>query len=127
MHVDGVERRKFKRVFFNPEDQIAVTLTIPGDSSESFPATLLNVSEGGMGVVATRNKTPKITNGSQLVVREIILPDLDGVIKDVEIITRHVLDLSMYDHITFGCEFTSINENEREKIRDFVAIRFKDL
>ena len=123
----NIERRKFKRVFFNPEDRVIINLSFLGETRESLPVTVLNVSEGGLGFVAVRDKAQKITKGTQLLIDRIVLPGKEDIIDNVEAITRYVMDLQTYDHITFGCEFIKISENDREKIRDFVSASFSSM
>lgn len=114
------ERRKFQRIFFSIEDGIQGTFAFSDRQKGSLTATIINLSEGGLGLALSKDKGKRIETGDH-----IILAQVKG-IKELECLTnvdaevKWILDNPSLEGIGFGCEFLDIPESMRGAIQRFV-------
>jgi len=66
-----IEKRKYKRFFFPKENKIIIHLSSPKLKSHFMKARLLDISEGGIGVVVKRNDTLYITKGTEFIIENL--------------------------------------------------------
>ena len=110
------ERRKYRRVFFNKEDEITASFTFPGIQEEPVEAGVMNLSEEG--VCLTYRKNPAITIKKDDV---LILTQLKGTTPELEfdklkIEVKWVMDEDFFEHEQIGCRITNASESLKEQI-----------
>ena len=115
------ERRRFQRVFFAVEDEVKGTFAFADIQKGSFTATVINLSESGVGLVLSKDETTKKIRKDD----HLILTQLNG-IKGLESLTnmraeiKWVLDDPSLEYIGFGCEFYDVPESMRKALQTFV-------
>jgi c-di-GMP-binding flagellar brake protein YcgR len=105
MDLEGQERRESKRVFFDLEDNIGVTLSPAMSSIKSIPGVLLSLSSGGISIAAAKNQRKNIKEGDILVVTDLQLPDTIEDIARIEVEVKYIIFYKKSDRITIGCGF----------------------
>ena len=114
------ERRGSQRIFFSIEDGIQGTFASPDFHKGSLKASIINLSESGVGLVLSKDETKKIGKGDYLT-----LTQLNG-IKGLESLTnikteiKWILDNPELGFVGCGCEFHDVPEPMREAIQTFI-------
>jgi c-di-GMP-binding flagellar brake protein YcgR len=113
------EKRKYKRIYFSSEEYIAARFTLAGNGG-FFNATVLNMGEGGLGLLLNKLETARPSVGDLVVVDKIEnragnLSALVGVRAKVV----WVAQLDELQSISFGCEFLELLPSAREDLQLF--------
>jgi len=66
------ERRKYERVFFSNQDDLAGILKLSDNHEEFLTAFVKDLSEGGLGFAVKKDQKNKIITGSQLTLKKIL-------------------------------------------------------
>ena len=114
------ERRRYKRVFFSGQDDLAAILKISDNHEEFLTVFVKDLSEVGLGFAVKRDQKDKIITGSQLTLKKIRGSEHLGFITDWKLEVLWVLDCDELEHVGFGCRFLDMPQAVREKIRDHV-------
>ena len=115
----AVERR-FTRIFFS--DKVNSLLSSVENKQESFPATLLNISEGGLQCSLQKNPQIKFQHNDYLILKQLIdFPELTN-LTDILIQIKWVMDNEYLDHVTIGAEFCELSRNQHETLQSFVNV-----
>lgn len=123
MDLEGQERRETKRVFFDLEDNINITLSPAMSSIKAIPGTLLSLSTGGLSIAAAKNLRKNIREGDILVVTNLHLPDTVEAIARIEVEVRYIIFYKKSDRITIGCIFKRVSGLVTQQIENFVNKR----
>ncbi len=123
MDLERQERRESKRVFFDLEDNIGVTLSPAMSSIKAIPGTLLSLSAGGLSVAADKNQRKNIREGDILVVTNLKLPDTSDVIARIEVEVKYIIFYKKSDRITIGCVFRRPTGLVTQQIEKFINER----
>ena len=123
MDLEGQERRETKRVFFDLEDNINITLSPAMSSIKAIPGTLLSLSTGGLSIAAAKNLRKNIREGDILVVTNLKLPDTVEAIPRIEVEVRYIIFYKKSDRITIGCIFKRVSGLVTQQIENFVNKR----
>ncbi len=109
------DRREQKRYIFSKEENATMMVSVNG-SQRSIENSLLNVSEGGMGLAADKGVAQDIEVGSELHVVSLKgAPDLQRLQK-VSLSVRWITKHEAFDHLCIGCEFCNLPEEARMEI-----------
>ena len=115
------ERRRFQRVFFAVEDEVKGTFAFADVQKGSLTATVINLSESGIGLALSKDETTKqIREGDHL-----ILTELNGIkglesLANIKAEIKWVLDDPSLEYVGFGCEFYDVPESMRKSLQTFV-------
>ncbi|MFC2145784.1 PilZ domain-containing protein [Acidobacteriota bacterium] len=123
MALEGKERRESKRVFFDLEDNIGVTLSPAMSSIKAIPGTILSLSAGGLSIAAAKNQRKNIREGDILVVANLQLPDTHETITRIEVEVKYIIFYKKSDRITIGCVFKRASGLVTQQIEEFINKR----
>lgn len=123
MDLEGQERRETKRVFFDLEDNINITLSPAMSSIKAIPGTLLSLSTGGLSIAAAKNLRKNIREGDILVVTNLKLPDTVEAIPRIEVEVRYIIFYKKSERITIGCIFKRVSGLVTQQIENYVNKR----
>ena len=123
MDLEGQERRESKRVFFDLEDNIGVTISPAMSSIKAIPGTLLSLSTGGLSVAVAKNQRKNIREGDILVIANLQLPDTIAAIARMEVEIKYIIFYKKSDRITIGCVFKKISGLVTQQIEEFINKR----
>jgi c-di-GMP-binding flagellar brake protein YcgR len=123
MDQEGQERRESKRVFFDLDDNIGVTLSPAMSSIKEIPGTLLSLSSGGLSIAAAKNQRKNIREGDILVVANLQLPDTIEAIARIELEVKYIIFYKKSDRITIGCVFKRPAGLVIQQIEEFINKR----
>lgn len=114
------QRRRFQRIFFSLEDRIKGTFVFSDLQKGILTAYIINVSEGGVGLVLSKDGKERIGKGEHLILTQIKGNKKLELLINVEAEIKWVLDNPSLDFIGFGCEFLNVSEPMRDAIRTFI-------
>ena len=123
MNIEVQERRESKRVFFDLEDNISVTLSPAMSSIKAIPGILLSLSVGGLSVAADKNQKKNIREGDTLVLANLQLPDNDPAIARLEVEVKYIIFYKKSERITIGCVFKRPSGVVTKQIQEFIDKR----
>jgi len=123
MNIEVQERRESKRVFFDLEDNISVTLSPAMSSIKAIPGILLSLSVGGLSVAADKNQKKNIREGDTLVLANLQLPDNDQAIARLEVEVKYIIFYKKSERITIGCVFKKPSGVVTKQIQEFIDKR----
>jgi c-di-GMP-binding flagellar brake protein YcgR len=114
------ERRKFQRIFFSIEDGIHGTFAFSDRQKGSLTATIINLSEGGLGLALSKDKGKKIRTGDHVILTQV--KGIQGLesLANVKAEIKWILDNPSLEDMGFGCEFLDIPASMRGAIQRFV-------
>lgn len=114
------EKRSSQRIFFSIEDGIKGVFAFPDQQKGLFTATIINISEGGLGLALSKDKKDRIDKGDYVVLTHIMgIQGLES-FANVEAEIRWILDNPSFEFVGFGCGFLNIPEPLRDAIRIFI-------
>ncbi len=117
------EQRESRRAFFTLEDNFCASIAFPGNDVKPVPVTVLSISEGGISILGTRCKLPAIHVGDRLLLIDIHTPEPLGIINQVKVAVKYMVDDNRRARLSLGCEFLEIPGRNYRKIHDFVRKR----
>lgn len=123
MDLEGQERRESKRVFFDLEDNIGVTLSPAMSSIKAIPGILLSLSSGGLSIAAAKNQRKNIKEGDILVVGNLQLPEKIEAIARIEVEVKYIIFYKKSDRITIGCVFNRPSGLVTQQIDEYINKR----
>ena len=123
MDPEGPERRESKRVFFDLEDNIGITLSPAMSSIKAIPGTLLSLSSGGLSIAAAKNQRKNIREGDILVIANLLLPDTHEPIARIEVEVKYIIFYKKSDRITIGCVFKRPSGLVTQQIEGYINKR----
>ena len=123
--------RSSPRVFFSDDDAVIAYLETDGPSKKEFPATVMNMSEGGLGMAALPRSCGMLQTGDLLYLKSVKVKDPASTIRGIrtkggptvtgiKTKVRWVLEDSNSDRLTMGVEFLGIDVQIQGVIRQFL-------
>jgi len=114
------ERRRYKRVFFSNQNDLAGILKLSDNHEVFLTAIIKDLSEGGLGFAVKRDQNNKIIAGSQLTLKNIRGSEHLTFMTDLKLEVMWVLDSGKLKNVGIGCRFLDIPQAVKEKIREYV-------
>ncbi len=113
-----IEQRKHNRLLFSAADQVKALIEVPDQGIAT--ATVLDISESGIGISLAQNEI-FIDQGERCIMVE--LRGLIGIHFDfgIEIEVRWLLNHEALSLLALGCQFIDIPPPVRAALRNFVA------
>jgi c-di-GMP-binding flagellar brake protein YcgR len=119
------EKRRYTRIIFNERNRVQAIIALPHqqDPARQMPASVLNMSEGGLQASIERKKFQEVQQGGT-----VLLSRIAGV-QDVESLSNipmrliWVMDNEYLEHVLLGMSFLTLSEGQREALRSFVTNR----
>jgi c-di-GMP-binding flagellar brake protein YcgR len=109
------EKRKFERYVFHNDDRIIILLAL-GNHCGTIEAKILNISQGGLGVVIERKTTLSLKEDAILFLEEVVEDGWIAGLKGHSVRVKWILDYKPLNNIAIGCEFIDLNEKCRLEI-----------
>ncbi|WPD24102.1 MAG: PilZ domain-containing protein [Candidatus Electrothrix scaldis] len=120
-----VEKRRYTRVIFNEKNRVLAVVALPGQQQPELemPASVLNMSEGGMQISIERKKFWEMRQGDTVLLSCITgVSDLEP-LKGIPMKIIWAMDNEYLEHVLFGMSFSFLSGKERGVIRAFVKNR----
>lgn len=141
----SVERRKFERAYFSPDDDVTGVIFVHGQLSQHISGnvsclsivedeigsgsdiggSISNLSMGGLYLIVRKDKAVNLEVGSVLTLKEIQVTILNKLDLDIEMQIRRIHEYEFVDHIGLGCEFSNINGESFEVVKQLVEWRLR--
>ena len=119
------EKRRYTRVIFNEHTRVhaVVFFTDQQDTVQEMPASVLNMSEGGVQISIERRKFHEMRPGDT-----VLLSRLTGVqqlkaLKNLSMQVIWMMDNEYLEHILLGMSFSALTEKQRGILCSFVENR----
>lgn len=122
MAEQGKEKRKFKRIPFSPEKKMTAICIHPGNDNESITMNISNISVGGVGLIAKKDKIKALDINDNLILNQVEgHRDLDFM-KEIKLEVKWILNSEIMEHVGFGCEFINASDLFVQKIQRFMDV-----
>jgi len=119
------EKRRYTRIIFNEHNKVEAVVVLPGkqDPILQMPASVLNMSEGGIQVSIERKKYQEMQQGGAVQLASLTgIADLEPLM-DIPAQVVWVMDNKYLGHILLGISFTLLSEKQRGILRFFIENR----
>jgi hypothetical protein len=111
----GKEKRRFERYVFPNNDRI-IALLATDNGGGNIKARILNISQGGLGLVVERTKIDSLKEEAVLSIKEIAGKGLMTGLEGHSVKVKWILDYEPLNNLAIGCEFIDLNEECRLEI-----------
>ncbi len=118
MKKSQIDLRKFSRVFFSIKDHVEGKIVVAAD--QLVPVRFVNLSEGGIAFVCNRIQASHFLK-DQIVALKPPRTGLLAFLGEAECEVKYVLTVECIPLATIGCEFTTLSDAARDKIRKIVG------
>ena len=118
---DFIEKRRYPRIFFPVGQKIEADI-VHEDSGQTVQVTLLDISEGGVGLRQKRREDIAIAEGDRLLLRAIHGQPYLRALSRISLEVRWVLDDAFLDYIALGGQFLDLAEKDRALLQDFTLL-----
>jgi c-di-GMP-binding flagellar brake protein YcgR len=119
------EKRRHTRIIFNERNRVQALVGLPDkqDPARQMPASVLNMSEGGIQASIERKKFQDMKQGGTVLLSRIAeVQDLEA-LSDVPMQLIWIMDNEYLKHVLLGMSFLTLSEGQRGSLRSFVANR----
>lgn len=120
------ERRKYQRIFFSIEDGIKGIFAFTDHHKGLLTASIINISEGGLGLALSKDKKNSIAQGDYVILSHITGVEGLEPLTNVEVEIKWIVDSPSLEFLGFGCEFLAVSESMKEAIRLFIDARYRE-
>jgi len=119
------EKRRHTRVIFNERNRVQAAVALPDQQGfdQQMPASVLNMSEGGMQVSIERKKFQEMGQGDTVLLSRITGVQGVEALKDLSVRVIWIMDNEYLEHVLLGMSFSALSERQRGILRLFVANR----
>ncbi|MCI5192341.1 MAG: PilZ domain-containing protein [Candidatus Electrothrix sp. AU1_5] len=122
------EKRRYTRVIFNEQNKVQALISLPYQPEsqgplQQMPASVLNMSEGGLQVSVERKKFQTVEQGDNALLTSLTgVPDLVS-LTDIPVQIIWIMDNEYLEHILLGISFFELSERQHKILRFFVEHR----
>ncbi|MCI5136736.1 MAG: PilZ domain-containing protein [Candidatus Electrothrix sp. AW2] len=122
------EKRRYTRVIFNEQNKVQALISLPRQPEsqgplQQMPASVLNMSEGGLQVPVERKKFQTVEQGDNALLTSLTgVPDLVS-LTDIPVQIIWIMDNEYLEHILLGISFFELSERQHKILRFFVEHR----
>jgi len=114
------DRRKFKRILFSVEDEVAGVVSLSESDDDAMAFKIADFSAGGLRFLIQKVDWGEIKKGDTLLLQTINGKSQLNFISDLQIEVKWIMDDPVFRHVMIGCEFSDISDTDRERIEQFV-------
>jgi hypothetical protein len=111
----STENRRFKRYVFPDDDRIIALLALD-NGGETVEAIIINISQGGLGLVIEKTKIDSLKEETVLFLKDVGGKGRIAGLKGHSLKVKWVLDYEPLNNLAIGCEFIDLNEECRLEI-----------
>ncbi len=112
------EKREYPRVNLQISDGYFGSFKLKNE--EVLQAPIVNISAGGLNMVAPQNAQSKIQEGDRLLLQSIAGGTNFKFLSDIKAEIRWIKPLDLPDYIAVGCKFADLGDSVREQLMGFV-------
>jgi c-di-GMP-binding flagellar brake protein YcgR len=119
------EKRRYTRIIFNERNRVQAIIALPHqqDPARQMPASVLNMSEGGLQASIERKKFQEMQQGDTVLLSHIAgVQDLES-LSDIPMRLIWIMDNEYLEHVLLGMSFSTLSEGQREALHSFVTNR----
>lgn len=109
------EKRRFERYVFHNDERIIVVLTLD-NGGETVEARVLNISQGGLGLVIERTRILSLKEKTILFLKEVDGNRRIAGLAGHSVKVKWILDYKPLNNLAIGCEFIDLNDKCRLEI-----------
>ena len=110
-----MEKRKFSRYVFQNNERMIALLAL-NSGSGTVEARILNISQGGLGLVIERGNIDNLKVETILFLKEVTGKVRVSGLKGHSLKVKWILDYKPLNNLAIGCEFIDLNEQCRLEI-----------
>ncbi len=120
-----IENRRYKRAFFTLEEELLILFRVDEKTPTALAARVMNISRGGMGLIAKRGVERILEKGMRLSIVEFGIQGADTIRTDGALAAdvRWILDNDFLDHVGFGCQYLDPDAAVVTQIEQFINDR----
>lgn len=122
----GREKRRYDRVYFNPNDDVTGRFHFPDSPDGIFEAKILNLSIGGMYFTAKRDADLNFQTNDIVILKEIQTSINFHLDISVTLKVRRVQNHEIVEFVGYGCEFVEINDSDLAQVDKLVNWGLKE-
>jgi c-di-GMP-binding flagellar brake protein YcgR len=113
------EKRQYKRIYFSSDEYVTARFTLMGTDG-FFHATILNLGEGGLGLLLKKLENTRPSTDDIVVLDQIekTAGDLNSLV-GIKAKVVWVAQLEELQTIGFGCEFVDLLPEVRQNLQKF--------
>lgn len=120
MDPEPFNSRNDKRILFAREDDITAQVYLPKKPKKAILAFILNISEGGVGLLISREKVKKLKPGDTIVLKWLMTPKPLDTIDYAEVNIKNILRDEKLEYANLNCQFSHLPPETQKRIRQFV-------
>jgi c-di-GMP-binding flagellar brake protein YcgR len=120
--VPNAEHRQYPRVFLPTNAGVTGHFEKYNGSLTKFPAVVMNLSQGGIGVATRRQLSGQVLNGDQLTLSVVKRNDSSTPIRGITTVVQWVLEEPTSDKLVLGLEFSGVDPLMRGVIGNFMEM-----
>ncbi len=115
-----IEKRRFPRIFFEPNERINGIFSTDTLDDISFTASILNISLGGIQFNQKRQEYRGQQPEDTLVLRRVIgMSDL-VTLTDIPLQIKWIMDNNYLDHVVMGAAFLSLHDPQYRVLKSYI-------
>ena len=114
------DRRKFKRILFSAEEEVTGVVSLSGSDDEAKVYKIADLSAGGLRFLIQKIDWGEIKTGDTLLLQSIDGKSQLDFVSDLQLEVKWIMDDPRLEHVMIGCEYSRINDSDRERIEQFV-------
>ena len=118
----NAEHRQYPRVFLPADAGVTGHFEKHNGSVVKFPAVVMNLSQGGIGVATRQQLSGPIRKGDQLTLSVVKRKDGSTPIRGIATVVQWVLEEPASDKLVLGLEFSGIDPIMRGVIGNFMEM-----
>ena len=111
----STDKRKFERYVFPDDDRVMALLALDNGSG-TVEAMILNISQGGLGLVIERTKIDGLKEETVLFLKDVNGNGRIAGLRGHSLKVKWILDYEPLNNLAIGCEFIDLNEECRLEI-----------
>ena len=119
------EKRRYTRVIFNERNRVWAVVALPEkqDPARQMPASVLNMSEGGMQVSIERRMFHEMRQGDTVLLSRITGVQGVEALRNLSVQVIWIMDNEYLEHVLLGMSFPALSERQLGILRLFVTNR----
>lgn len=121
MDSGNAEHRRYRRVYFQRDQEVTGILARFGLQAEDLRIKVLNLSEGGLFFTVKKTEVGEVKTGERITLHDLRGPESQHISGQISMEIKWVSDDALLENIGFGCEFIDLPRLSQLLIRDLIA------
>ena len=119
------EKRKYRRAYFSLEESTSADVFHVRNDSKPVHVQLLSIGAGGISFYGNQFKLPGVKEGDRLILKDIRAPFPLGIIENIEVEVKYILDEVNSVCTAYGCQFINLPDEPNRRIEIFIDEQFR--